>query len=738
MNDFISSLLIQIGIRSPLPPPPSTHLNDDQAKVHLNEPTTPSSDSEDHTFVSQLSQDHEQKSNCGDAGAGSLHSPPFFTTLPKEMDGRNLQPEGTQSVTHNTPGSIQNIAAITDGSFDPTHEIDVTAQTDSSDNLQASHPSEALNSHNEPQYVASAVAIGEPRRPLGDAFDPEGMSQSSLPADDGMGVLRSKIIAIRELRLTNVEKARMVHGLMTEGYNSSRELPGTSGMGAFSTPSSPQSVGLPTSPRTRRASEINTSGPDSPYSESVPLYENTFNLTPEDLQPTFVPKAETEPSELETGDEDPDTEEQEETTLGCVHYQRNVKLECHTCKKWYTCRFCHDEVEDHSLVRRDTEHMLCMLCGHAQPAAQNCRQCNEQTSQYYCEICKLWDNDSKKSIYHCSDCGICRIGQGLGKDFFHCQTCSVCLPMSIENTHRCIERSTQCDCPICGDYMFTSPDTVVVMRCGHSIHHKCLSEYSKSSFRCPICSKTITNMESTFRNLDRTIESQPMPEEFKDTKGLIYCNDCGSKSVVKYHWLGLRCDLCESYNTAQLRILHGDMSAQPEEVSGEDVLPRPRSSSLIENDDSMSSSLATLNVDDTSVSRSRLSVPMSPEPVRRFSSYNITRGRAVSPVVSNYFGLPTERESEKPSSMPFFGGPSRGENEDYGALNYLSKKLTYRYGLFGGETKSTENISETRNEEDDGESSDSAESDGSQCNEDDDEEEEEDQDQDPIQIFGHQ
>jgi hypothetical protein len=87
--------------------------------------------------------------------------------------------------------------------------------------------------------------------------------------------------------------------------------------------------------------------------------------------------------------------------------------------------------------------------------------------------------------------------------------------------------------------------------------------------------------------------------------------------------------------------------------------------------------------------------------------------------------------------MPFFGGPSRGENEDYGALNFLSKKLTYRYGLFGSETKSTENISEAGNEEDDGESSASAESDGSHDNDDDDDEEEEDQDQDHIQIFGH-
>lgn len=91
--------------------------------------------------------------------------------------------------------------------------------------------------------------------------------------------------------------------------------------------------------------------------------------------------------------------------------------------------------------------------------------------------------------------------------------------------------------------MFTSPDTVVFMRCGHSIHHKCYAEYSKTSYRCPICSKSITNMESRFRNLDRTIESQPMPTEFRDTKALVYCNDCGAKSAVKYHWLGLKCDL---------------------------------------------------------------------------------------------------------------------------------------------------------------------------------------------------
>ena len=173
------------------------------------------------------------------------------------------------------------------------------------------------------------------------------------------------------------------------------------------------------------------------------------------------------------------------------------------------------------------------------------------------------------------------------------------------------------------------------------------------------------------------------------------------------------------------------MSAQPGE-DVQDTIPRPRSSSLIENDESMSSSLAALSVNNASAPRSRLSIPSTAED-RQFTSYNMTRGRAVSPVVSNYFGLPTERESEKPSSMPFFGSQSRGVNEaDYGALNFLSKKLTYPYGLFGGETKAADTISETGHDEDDGESSDSAESAGSHGNEEDEEE-----DDDHIDIFGH-
>ncbi|KAL9585624.1 MAG: hypothetical protein Q9212_001407 [Teloschistes hypoglaucus] len=62
-------------------------------------------------------------------------------------------------------------------------------------------------------------------------------------------------------------------------------------------------------------------------------------------------------------------------------------------------------------------------------------------------------------------------------------------------------------------------------------------------------------MDVQFRQLEEAIESQPMPPEFRDMKAWIYCNDCHAKSSVKYHWLGLKCSVCDSYNTARTQII---------------------------------------------------------------------------------------------------------------------------------------------------------------------------------------
>lgn len=255
----------------------------------------------------------------------------------------------------------------------------------------------------------------------GNGFGVDGIGgHFSLPEDDGMGVLRRKIHAIRDMQSTNTEKARKVHELMTEKYNALRTDPGNDSLPMVFPPLSPQSPERPAVPTPHGDGQAFDKLPAAASTADRNQRDNPYNLSEEALQPTFFPKAESDSPVFEE-EGDMDTEELEEAILGCQHYKRNVKLQCITCKKWYTCRFCHDEIEDHNLIRNKTENMLCMMCGHAQPAAHFCENCEEQAAQYFCEVCKLWDNDSKKSIYHCTDCGICRIGQGLGKDFFHCK-----------------------------------------------------------------------------------------------------------------------------------------------------------------------------------------------------------------------------------------------------------------------------------------------------------------------------
>ncbi|KAF8940322.1 hypothetical protein BGZ58_006969 [Dissophora ornata] len=112
--------------------------------------------------------------------------------------------------------------------------------------------------------------------------------------------------------------------------------------------------------------------------------------------------------------------------LGCQHYQRGCKLQANCCNRWFNCRFCHDDVCDHTIVR-------------------------------------FWDDDPNKNIYHCEECGICRVGQGPGKDFFHCKKCNVCIHIGIKDSHKCIEGNLERDCPICGEYLFTSTITVIFM-----------------------------------------------------------------------------------------------------------------------------------------------------------------------------------------------------------------------------------------------------------------------------------
>lgn len=234
----------------------------------------------------------------------------------------------------------------------------------------------------------------------------------SLPADDGMRHLRARIHEIRDMSIGDVDKARMMHSIMTERYNYMRPT----------SPSSFISHDRPFTPTSSRSvfSDVHYSSPVSAASDVDS--ENPYNLRPGDTEPTYRPRPSPLGPEAVVEEEDGDAFE-EDAPLGCQHYKRNVKVQCYACRRWYTCRHCHDAEEDHNLDRKKTQNMLCMACGTPQKAAEYCNDCGIQAACYYCDICKLWDNNSSKKIYHCADCGICRRGEGLGKDYVHCKVC---------------------------------------------------------------------------------------------------------------------------------------------------------------------------------------------------------------------------------------------------------------------------------------------------------------------------
>lgn len=262
------------------------------------------------------------------------------------------------------------------------------------------------------------------------------------------------------------------------------------------------------------------------------------------------------------------------TIFGCQHYQTNCKIECPTCFKWYSCRFCHDSDStniDHKLIRNEVKHILCMHCNTPQiPESNYCINCELELANYFCSKCILYDNDQTKDIYHCDKCGICRLGLGLDKDYFHCETCNTCLSIDLKGRHKCLSDVTHSNCCICNEDLFSLIHKVVFMKCGHSIHEHCYIKFTKFSSKCPICKKTITNVESQYRILDVEINQNPLPAPYNSWRCIISCNDCGGKCNTSYHILGLKCKYCNSYNTNQLKLIKPEEEEQEEEEEEEE------------------------------------------------------------------------------------------------------------------------------------------------------------------------
>ncbi|XP_023920867.2 zinc finger protein BRUTUS [Quercus suber] len=256
----------------------------------------------------------------------------------------------------------------------------------------------------------------------------------------------------------------------------------------------------------------------------------------------------------------PSFRDPEKRVFGCEHYKRNCKLRAACCGKLFTCRFCHDNVSDHSMDRKATSEMMCMRCLNIQAVGPICMtpSCNEfSMAKYYCSICKFFDDE--RTVYHCPFCNLCRLGRGLGIDYFHCMTCNCCLGIKLVN-HKCLEKSLETNCPICCDFLFTSSDTVRGLPCGHYMHSACFQAYTCSHYTCPICSKSLGDMAVYFGMLDALLAAEELPEEYRDRCQDILCNDCDRKGSSSFHWLYHKCGFCGSYNT---RVIKSEVTICP-------------------------------------------------------------------------------------------------------------------------------------------------------------------------------
>ncbi|EXB56897.1 Uncharacterized RING finger protein [Morus notabilis] len=267
-----------------------------------------------------------------------------------------------------------------------------------------------------------------------------------------------------------------------------------------------------------------------------------------------LPKAAGETSNCEdVAGRSPSFCDPDKKSFGCEHYKRNCKLLAACCGKLFTCRFCHDNVSDHSMDRKATTEMMCMRCLKIQAVGPTCTtpSCNGLSmAQYYCSICKFFDDE--RAVYHCPFCNLCRVGRGLGIDYFHCMTCNCCLGIKLVN-HKCLEKSLETNCPICCDFLFTSSAAVRGLPCGHYMHSACFQAYTCSHYTCPICSKSLGDMAVYFGMLDALLAAEELPEEYKNRCQEILCNDCDRKGSARFHWLYHKCGSCGSYNTRVIK-----------------------------------------------------------------------------------------------------------------------------------------------------------------------------------------
>jgi RING finger/CHY zinc finger protein 1 len=234
----------------------------------------------------------------------------------------------------------------------------------------------------------------------------------------------------------------------------------------------------------------------------------------------------------------------------CAHYRRKCKFVTPCCNRVYRCRFCHDEEQpNHTLKREDVTVVECSECGERQTVRESCVKCEIKFGQYFCHECKLYD-DEEKDQFHCEGCGICRVGGRA--NYFHCHRCDMCLPNHLQGAHKCVEKVSRSNCPVCQEDIHTSRIPSQIPPCNHLIHKNCFDEMlSNGHYACPTCGASMIPMSDIWKMYDKEIEETPLPENMVNLFVNISCKDCTKSTLTPFHILGNKCADCGSYNTVQ-------------------------------------------------------------------------------------------------------------------------------------------------------------------------------------------
>ncbi|KAG7364765.1 zinc-ribbon domain containing protein [Nitzschia inconspicua] len=286
------------------------------------------------------------------------------------------------------------------------------------------------------------------------------------------------------------------------------------------------------------------------------------------------------------------TKRAEMTRPPCSHYERKCTLVSHCCGAAFGCRICHDDSpilpplliakqaarryarssslpggytsmdpqtpEDthHTIDRFKIREVICRECYTKQSSkTNNCVNCGVQFGEYHCIICNLWMANDEKP-YHCNDCGFCRVGGA--ENFQHCHDCGMCIDKRLYSNHNCKSGKYKSNCPVCQEFLFSSRSASHEMPCGHAIHWECFRQLAAHDSRCPVCKKTAETRERmmpTWNAMAAGVALQSVPPELARVVN-ITCNDCEETEDARaWHFLGVQCRNCSSFNTVVDRII---------------------------------------------------------------------------------------------------------------------------------------------------------------------------------------